>query len=63
MECLVKLSGTPDLTLVFANQNLIDNANLHPCVRFSRWKRERILSFIPPDGKFCLFTYHISSMR
>ncbi|KAH8878221.1 AP-3 complex subunit mu-1 [Schistosoma japonicum] len=63
VECLVKLSGTPDLTLAFTNHRLIDDANLHPCIRFSRWKRERILSFIPPDGKFCLFNYHVSSLR
>ncbi|KAH8878219.1 AP-3 complex subunit mu-1 [Schistosoma japonicum] len=62
VECLVKLSGTPDLTLAFTNHRLIDDANLHPCIRFSRWKRERILSFIPPDGKFCLFNYHVSSL-
>ncbi|VDO65795.1 unnamed protein product [Schistosoma margrebowiei] len=62
VECLIKLSGTPDITLAFTNHRLIDDANLHPCIRFSRWKRERILSFIPPDGKFCLFNYHVSSL-
>ncbi|CAH8849041.1 unnamed protein product [Trichobilharzia szidati] len=62
VECLVKLSGTPDMTLAFTNHRLIDDANLHPCIRFSRWKRERILSFIPPDGKFCLFKYHVNSL-
>ncbi|CAH8498472.1 unnamed protein product [Schistosoma turkestanicum] len=62
VECFIKLSGTPDLTLAFTNHRLIDDADLHPCVRFSRWKRERVLSFIPPDGKFSLFNYHVNSL-
>ncbi|KAF5395797.1 AP-3 complex subunit mu-1 [Paragonimus heterotremus] len=59
----MKLSGVPDLTLAFSNHRLIDDASLHPCIRFLRWKRERVLSFIPPDGRFCLFKYHITSLN
>ncbi|VDP83946.1 unnamed protein product [Echinostoma caproni] len=55
-------SGVPDLTLAFSNHRLIDDASLHPCVRFLRWKRERVLSFIPPDGHFCLMNYERSSL-
>ncbi|KAF6775393.1 hypothetical protein AHF37_04761 [Paragonimus kellicotti] len=63
IECFMKLSGVPDLTLAFSNHRLIDDASLHPCIRFLRWKRERVLSFIPPDGRFCLFKYHITSLN
>lgn len=63
VECHTKLSGVPDLTLAFSNHRLIDDASLHPCVRFLRWKRERVLSFIPPDGHFCLMNYEVNCLR
>ncbi|KZS02525.1 AP-3 complex subunit mu-1, partial [Daphnia magna] len=59
IECCVRLSGTPDLTLSFINPRLMDDVSLHPCVRLKRWENERILSFVPPDGSFCLMTYHV----
>ncbi|TPP63569.1 AP-3 complex subunit mu-1 [Fasciola gigantica] len=62
IECHTKLSGVPDLTLAFSNHRLIDDASLHPCVRFLRWKRERVLSFIPPDGHFCLMNYEVNCL-
>lgn len=37
----------------------MDDVSLHPCVRLKRWENERILSFVPPDGSFCLMTYHV----
>jgi len=52
-------SGTPDLTLSFINPRLMDDVSFHPCVRLKRWENERILSFVPPDGSFCLMTYHV----
>lgn len=52
-------SGTPDLTLSFMNPRLMDDVSLHPCVRLKRWENERILSFVPPDGSFCLMSYHV----
>ena len=59
IDCVVKLSGMPDLTLSFMNPRMFDDTSFHPCVRFKRWESERILSFIPPDGNFRLMSYLI----
>ncbi|KAG1654252.1 AP-3 complex subunit mu-1 [Nymphon striatum] len=61
IDCCIKLSGMPDLTLSFVNPRLFDDVSFHPCVRFKRWECEKILSFIPPDGSFRLISYHIGS--
>ncbi|KAL5276547.1 AP3M2 family protein [Megaselia abdita] len=61
VDCCIKLSGMPDLTLSFMNPRLFDDVSFHPCVRFKRWESERILSFIPPDGNFRLMSYHVGS--
>lgn len=61
IDCCIKLSGMPDLTLSFMNPRLFDDVSFHPCVRFKRWEGERILSFIPPDGNFRLMSYHIGT--
>ncbi|XP_014285233.1 AP-3 complex subunit mu-1 [Halyomorpha halys] len=63
IDCCIKLSGMPDLTLSFMNPRLFDDVSFHPCVRFKRWETERILSFIPPDGNMRLMSYHIGSQR
>ncbi|VEL24949.1 unnamed protein product [Protopolystoma xenopodis] len=62
IDCLTKLSGMPDLTMTFVNPRLLDDASLHPCVRYLRWERERVISFVPPDGKFRLLSYHINNI-
>ena len=54
-----RLSGTPDLTLLFANPALIEDCSFHPCVRYSRFENERVVSFVPPDGAFQLMTYRV----
>merc|ERR1711997_990795 len=61
IDCVVKLSGMPDLTLSFMNPRMFDDTSFHPCVRFKRWESERILSFIPTDGNFRLMSYLIAS--
>lgn len=61
IDCLVKLSGMPDLSLSFVNPRLLDDVSFHPCVRFKRWETERVLSFIPPDGSFRLMSYHVTA--
>uniref|UniRef100_A0A915I792 MHD domain-containing protein n=1 Tax=Romanomermis culicivorax TaxID=13658 RepID=A0A915I792_ROMCU len=61
IDCCIKLSGMPDLTLTFMNPRILDDVSFHPCVRFKRWENERVLSFIPPDGNFRLLSYHIGS--
>lgn len=59
IDCVVKLSGMPDLSMSFMNPRMFDDTSFHPCVRFKRWESERILSFIPPDGNFRLMSYLI----
>ncbi|CAL8127090.1 unnamed protein product [Orchesella dallaii] len=61
VDCCIKLSGMPDLTMTFVNPRILDDVSFHPCVRFKRWESEKVLSFIPPDGNFRLISYHISS--
>lgn len=61
IDCVVKLSGMPDLSMSFMNPRMFDDTSFHPCVRFKRWESERILSFIPPDGNFRLMSYLIGS--
>ncbi|EGD83139.1 hypothetical protein PTSG_03775 [Salpingoeca rosetta] len=58
--CRCHLSGMPDCTLSFADGGrCLDDISLHPCVRIARWQNERIMSFIPPDGKFELAGYRV----
>jgi AP-3 complex subunit mu len=59
IRCKSSLSGMPDLTLTFNKASLIDDASLHRCIRINRWKMERVLSFVPPDGKFKLMSYRV----
>ncbi|KAG8188598.1 hypothetical protein JTE90_005953 [Oedothorax gibbosus] len=63
IDCCIKLSGMPDLSLSFVNARIFDDVSFHPCVRFRRWESERILSFVPPDGNFRLMSYHIGSQN
>ncbi|XP_074661834.1 AP-3 complex subunit mu-1-like [Tubulanus polymorphus] len=63
IDCLIKLTGMPDLTLSFMNPRLLDDVSFHPCVRFKRWENEKILSFVPPDGNFRLISYHIGAQN
>jgi len=63
IDCVVKLSGMPDLTMSFMNPRMFDDVSFHPCVRFKRWESERILSFVPPDGAFRLMSYLIGSQN
>ena len=53
------LSGVPDLLLTFKNPSIIDDCSFHPCVRYSRYEAEQVLSFVPPDGNFTLMRYRV----
>ncbi|WWC69284.1 uncharacterized protein I206_103222 [Kwoniella pini CBS 10737] len=57
INCNSRLSGNPDLLLNFANPKVLDECAFHPCIRYNKWEKNRILSFIPPDGKFILLEY------
>ncbi|KAJ3892563.1 Mu homology domain-containing protein [Lentinula edodes] len=61
IEANAKLSGTPDCSLNFTNPQVLDDCALHPCVRLHRWNRDKMLSFVPPDGRFTLMDYTFSS--
>ncbi|CAF0938505.1 unnamed protein product [Adineta ricciae] len=63
IDCCVKLSGMPDLTLNFINPRLLDDISFHPCVRLKKWESDHVISFVPPDGNFRLISYHIGSQN
>ncbi|VDC06235.1 unnamed protein product [Peniophora sp. CBMAI 1063] len=65
VDANARLSGTPDLALSFADPGsraLVDCA-FHPCVRLARWTNSRVLSFVPPDGKFVLMEYALDTSK
>ena len=55
-----KLSGVPDLTLAFRDPSLIDDCSFHPCVRYNRFDKDKVVSFVPPDGPFELMRYRVN---
>ncbi|KAJ3031696.1 UNVERIFIED_CONTAM: AP-3 complex subunit mu-2 [Siphonaria sp. JEL0065] len=61
IRCSSRLSGMPDLTLNFQNPRLFEDTmtSFHPCVRYFRFEKERVVSFVPPDGDFKLMDYVI----
>lgn len=59
INCNCRLSGMPDLTLSFTKPSLLDDVSLHRCVRINRYTREKVISFVPPDGSFKLMSYRI----
>ncbi|PLW10864.1 hypothetical protein PCANC_11595 [Puccinia coronata f. sp. avenae] len=52
-----KLSGLPDISLKFTDPTKIGKVGFHSCVRYNKWEKEKIISFIPPDGRFRLMSY------
>uniref|UniRef100_A0A7S2SCM0 MHD domain-containing protein n=2 Tax=Rhizochromulina marina TaxID=1034831 RepID=A0A7S2SCM0_9STRA len=56
-----RLSGIPDLTLTFEDPEVIDDCSFHPCVRYTRFERDRVVSFVPPDGQFELMRYRVNT--
>lgn len=53
-----RLSAMPEMIVSFDNPDaILRDVAFHPCVRIERWERERVLSFLPPDGVFELMTY------
>jgi AP-3 complex subunit mu len=62
IETNAKLTGTPDCSLSFTNSKLMADVAFHPCVRIQRWTKDKVLSFVPPDGKFVLCEYRYVPM-
>lgn len=54
-----RLSGVPDMLLTFRDPELIDDCSFHPCVRYGRYEKDRVVSFVPPDGLFELMRYRV----
>merc|ERR1711871_85512 len=59
IQCNCRLSGMPDISLTFAQPDVLQDCSFHPCVRFGRGERERVMSFVPPDGNFELVSYRV----
>ncbi|CAM9537972.1 unnamed protein product [Ascophyllum nodosum] len=54
-----RLSGIPDMLLIFQDPSVIDDCSFHPCVRYGRFEKDRVVSFVPPDGHFELMRYRV----
>lgn len=61
VQCKSQLSGVPDLALSLHRNPPILDCSLHRCVRLARFERDRIISFVPPDGEFTLCNYKVDS--
>lgn len=59
IKAACRMSGVPDLTLSFGDPKIIEDASFHPCVRYARYERDGVVSFVPPDGDFLLMTYRV----
>ncbi|CAE7454450.1 AP3M1, partial [Symbiodinium microadriaticum] len=55
-----RLSGVPDLTLQFTDPTVLDDCSFHPCVRYKRYDKDKVVSFVPPDGQFELMRYRVN---
>lgn len=54
-----KLSGIPEVSISLRNPGILQDVCFHPCVRLHRFERDKVLSFVPPDGEFTLSSYWI----
>jgi AP-3 complex subunit mu len=59
IECNCHMTGMPDLNLEFTNPSVIDDCSFHPCVRYNRYEKSKVVSFVPPDGVFQLMRYRV----
>eukprot|EP00753_Platysulcus_tardus_P017546 PLAT6433.24.p1 GENE.PLAT6433.24~~PLAT6433.24.p1 ORF type:complete len:429 (+),score=203.18 PLAT6433.24:75-1361(+) len=62
VQCNTALTGVPEVVLAFNNPGSITGIALHPCVRLGRFDREKVLSFVPPDGLFELMDYRVMAL-
>ncbi|KAI0980389.1 hypothetical protein GJ496_003447 [Pomphorhynchus laevis] len=53
----LRLSGTPSVSVTCTNMRNLPYVSVHPCVKLKRLEKDRLLSFIPPNGKFELLNY------
>ena len=57
IECHCNLSGMPDIQMYFKDPSIISDISFHHCIRYARYEQDKVISFIPPDGKFDLLYY------
>ncbi|ORY88347.1 Mu homology domain-containing protein [Leucosporidium creatinivorum] len=62
VACRSRLSGMPDLTLSFTDASQLEDCAFHSSVRYARWGKERVVSFVPPDGAFSLMRFSLSGL-
>ncbi|KAM0786883.1 hypothetical protein ACM66B_002308 [Microbotryomycetes sp. NB124-2] len=62
VNCRSKLSGMPDLSLTFTDPSQLDDCAFHPSVRFGKWSKDKVVSFVPPDGSFSLMHYQVAGL-
>lgn len=67
-----KLSGMPTMQVCLNDKSLYDmsghnvagvdleDIQFHPCVNLTQFERDRVITCVPPDGKFDLLSYRIS---
>jgi AP-1 complex subunit mu len=39
----------------------LEDIKFHQCVRLSQYELDHVITFIPPDGRFCLLRYRVSA--
>lgn len=75
VEMRTYLTGMPDLKLGLNERAMLaaagkavrgkavdlEDVKFHRCVRLTDYERDKVISFIPPDGPFTLMTYRIST--
>ena len=51
IDCRSRFSGMPDLSLSFTDPSILGDAGaaFHSCVRYHRWRKEKIVSFVPRE--------------
>lgn len=47
VSCRSRLSGMPDLTLIFTDPGQLEDCAFHPSVRYARWNKDKLVSFVP----------------
>ncbi len=41
-----------DWTQILSDTRAVEDVSFHPCVRHGLFEREKVVSFVPPDGEF-----------
>ena len=47
IACRSRLSGMPDLSLSFTDPSALEDCAFHSCVRYAKWGKDRVVSFVP----------------